>query len=166
MRPWSPPCRGTASLGLATSGTPPYLWGIRKANVTVNLTVNTGDNLHLIFLQYDNKTVESENVIWSRTAPGAQTMNLSNLVVQHPGNLNVKRAKLVLTDNFGNVVLDNMAWYKVVKDDWGNRIVWNVVNWASHNSSQQDQLGSEISQIILNWASTPTVRDQHDFSQS
>jgi parallel beta-helix repeat protein len=157
---------GTASLGLATSGTPPYLWGIRKANVTVNLTVNTGDNLHLIFLQYDNKTVEWDTVIWSRTAPGPQTVTLTNLVVQHPGNLNVKRVKLVLTDNAGNVVLDNMAWYTVVQSDWGSRIIWIVVNWANHTSSQQNQLGNEIIQIVVNWANVPTTSDQSDFSQS
>jgi len=167
------PCTGTASIWPATGSPPaaPFLCGIRKAKTTENLVVNTGDNLRLRFLAQDNVTVENEAVIWSRTAPGAQTVNLTNLIVPHDNNLpyplfNVKRVKLVLTDSAGTVILDNMAWYRAVQDDWGNRITWIILNWASHNSSQQDQLGNEISQIILNWASTPTVRDQHDFSQS
>jgi hypothetical protein len=161
---------GIASIRLAT-GSPPspaFLWGIRKVRVTADLTIYQGDNLHLIFLAADNKTVENEDIIWSRTAPGAQTVTLTNLIVPHDIAflVNVHRVKLVLTDSAGNVILDNMAWYKVVQDDWGSRVSWIVLNWASHNSSQQDQLGSEISTIILNWASTPTTRDQHDFSQS
>jgi hypothetical protein len=117
------------------------------------------------FLAQDNVTVESENVIWSRTNPGAENVNLTNLIVQHPSNLNLKRVKLVLTDNTCAVVLDNMAWYTVTQDDWGGRIGWIILNWSAHNSSQQDQLGSEISTIILNWASVPTTRDQYDFSE-
>jgi hypothetical protein len=164
------PCTGTASIRLATSGTPPFLWGIRKATMTTNLVVNQGDNLRLRFLANDNITVESESVIWSRTAPGPQIVNLTNLIVPHDGNIpypsgNVHRVKLVLTDSSGIMILDNMAWYTSVQDDWGTRITWIILNWASHNSSQQDQLGSEISQIILNWASAPTTGDQHDFSQ-
>jgi hypothetical protein len=62
-------------------------------------------------------------------------------------------------------VLDNMAWYTVVQDDWSNRISYIILKWGSHNSSQQDQLSNEISTIILNWGSVPTTRDQHDFSQ-
>jgi hypothetical protein len=166
---------GTASIRLATGSPPssPYLWGIRKVKVTTSLVVNQGDNLRLRFLAQDNVTIENEAVIWSRTAPGAQVVTLTNLVVPHDLNgaggnpaVNVKRVKLVLTDNLGNMILDNMAWYRVIQDDWGTRITWIILNWASHNSSQQDQLGSEISTIILNWASTPTTGDQHDFSQS
>jgi len=164
------PCTGTASIRLATSGSAPFLWGIRKANVNTNLVVNQGDNLRLRFLANDNITVESESVIWSRTAPGPQIVNLTNLIVSHDGNLpypsgNVHRVKLVLTDSFGVTILDNMAWYTSVQDDWGTRITWIILNWASHTALQQDQLGSEISAIILGWASTPTTRDQHDFSQ-
>jgi parallel beta-helix repeat protein len=33
-----------------------------------------------------------------------------------------------------------------------SRISWIINNWASNNSSQQDQLGSEISAIIIGWA--------------
>jgi hypothetical protein len=131
--------------------------------------VNTGDNLRLIFLLYDNVTVESEAVIWSRTAPGAQTVTFLNLVVPHDSGSpyptgNVKRVKLVLTDSAGNVILDNMAWYKVVQDDWGARVNWIVLNWSGHNSSQQDQLGAEVNQIILGWSGVPTTIDQGDFS--
>jgi predicted alpha-1,2-mannosidase len=170
-----PNTTGTARIRLATGTppSPPYLWGIRKVRVTTSLVVNQGDNLRLKFLAQDNVTIENEAVIWSRTAPGAQVVTLTNLVVPHDLNgaggnpaVNVKRAKLVLTDNLGNVILDNMAWYRVIQDDWGTRITWIVLNWASHNSSQQDQLGSEISTIILSWASTPTTGDQQDFSQS
>jgi hypothetical protein len=38
-------------------------WGIYKAYVNANLSIGNGDNLHLIFLAYDNTTVETENVI-------------------------------------------------------------------------------------------------------
>jgi hypothetical protein len=139
--------------------------------VNANLVVNLGDNLRLIFLKYDNTTVESENVIWSRTAPGAQSVVLTNLIVPHDNNLpypsgNVKRVKLVLTDSAGNVILDNMAWEKVVQDDWGTRVSWIILNWGSHTSAQRDQLGSEVTQVILNWAGTPTGRDRRDFSQA
>ena len=163
-------CTGTASIRIAT-GTAPFLWGIRKVKVTASLVVYQGDNLRLRFLAADNITIESESVIWSRTAPGAQTVTLTNLIAPHDGNLpypsgNVKRVKLVLTDSSGNVILDNMAWYKVVQDGWGSRIGWIILNWSAHNSAQQDQLGDEISQIILNWAGTPTTGDQHDFLQS
>jgi uncharacterized membrane protein len=158
------PCTGTANIRLAT-GTAPFVWGIRKVRVTTSLVVYTGDNLRLRFLAYDNVTVESENVIWSRTAPGPQTVTLTNLVVPHDIALlvNVHRVKLVLTDNSGVMILDNMAWYTPVQDDWGSRVGWIVLNWASHNSSQQDQLGSEIGQIVINWSSVPTTADQHDF---
>jgi parallel beta-helix repeat protein len=155
----------TANARLATSGTAPYLWGTRKAIITVNLLVDQGDNLRLEFLKYDNTTVEAESVIWSRTILGTERVGFTNLIVPHPGNVYVKRIKLVLTDNAGTVVLDNMAWYTVVQDDWSNRIIWIILNWGSHNSSQQDQLSNEISTIILNWGSVPTSRDQHDFSQ-
>jgi parallel beta-helix repeat protein len=175
------PCTGTASIRLAT-GTAPFLWGIRKVKTTENLVVNTGDNLRLIFLAYNNVTVESEDVIWSRTAIGTQIVNLTDLIVSHDNSLtwpagdspsialampagNVKRVKLILTDSAGNVIVDNMAWYTVVQDDWSNRISWIILNWASHSSPQQDQLSNEISTIILSWAGVPTVRDQHDFSQ-
>jgi hypothetical protein len=177
------------NIRLATGSPPsaPFLWGIRKVKVTVNIQVSEGDNLHLIFLKDDNKTVDSDSVIWSRTAPGTQTITLTNLIVPHDNNLtwpaggspainlalvgsnsasNVFRIKLVLTDNSGAVILDNMAWYTVVQDDWSNRISWIILNWGSHNSSQQDQLSNEISSIIIGWGSVPTSRDQHDFSQS
>jgi outer membrane protein assembly factor BamB len=162
------PCEGTASIRLATSGTPPYLWGIRKARVTVNLVVYEGDNLRLRFLKMDNTTVEWENVIWSRTAPGAQTVTLTNLVVPHDNyspypSGNIYRMKLVLTDSAGNVILDNMAWYTAVHNDWGSRIQWIILNWALHTGTEQIQLGAEIQQIILNWPDIPSARDQHDF---
>jgi uncharacterized membrane protein len=163
---------GTASIRLATSQVnPPFLYGIYKAYVNVNLTVYTGDNLRLRFLAQDNKTIESENVIWSRTAPGAQTVNLTNLIVPHDNALvslgsptdYIKRMKLVLTDSAGNV-LENVAWYRVVPDDWGARISWIVINWSLHTPSNQDRLGDEISTCVLNWALTPYgPRDQHDF---
>jgi hypothetical protein len=122
-------------------------------------------------------------VIWSRTAPGVQVVTLTNMVVPHDNNLTwpvggsssialakpagtVKRVKLVLTDNTGAVVQENMAWYRIVQDDWSNRISWIIINWGSHTSSQQDQLSNEISSIIINWGSTPTTRDQQYFSQS
>jgi parallel beta-helix repeat protein len=161
------PCTGTASIRLATSGTAPFLWGTRKVTVTLNLVVNQGDNLRLIFLTYDNKTVENEVVIWSRTSPGAQTV-IENLVVLYNSNLPanyVKRVKLVLTDSAGATILDNMSWYTVVQDDWSNRISKIILSWSSHNSTQQDQLSNEISAIILNWANVQTTTDQHDFSQ-
>jgi uncharacterized repeat protein (TIGR01451 family) len=178
------PVTGTASIRLSgTSGTftPPFLWGIRKVRTTENLVVNVGDNLKLIFLASDNVTVESEAVIWSRTAPGAQVVNLTNLIVPHDNSLtwpaggspsialampagNVKRVKLVLTDSAGNVIVDNMAWYKVLQDDWSNRLTAIILGWASHNSLQQDQLTNEITAIILGWASVQTTTDQHDFS--
>jgi uncharacterized membrane protein len=171
---------GTASIRLAT-GTAPFLWGIRKVKTTENLVVNVGDNLKLIFLAYDNVTVESQAVIWSRTAPGAQVVNLTNLIVPHDNSLtwpaggspsialampagNVKRVKLVLTDSAGNVIVDNMAWYKAVQDDWSNRVSAIILSWPSHTSSQQDQLSNEITAIILGWPSVPTTADQHDFS--
>jgi hypothetical protein len=135
---------------------------VRKAKVTMNLIVYTGDNLHLAFLKNDN-TVESDNVIWSRTAPDAQVVTLTDLIVVHPSDLNVKGVKLVLTDNLGNVILGNMAWYTVVQDDWSNRISWIILNWGSQTSPQQDQLSNEITAIILNWGSVPTTRDQYDF---
>jgi hypothetical protein len=167
----SNPCTGTASIRLAT-GTAPFLWDIRKANVNTNLIVNQGDNLRLSFLGWDNITVESGMVIWNRTAPGAQVVTLTNLVVPHDLNgtggnpaVNVKRVKLVLTDSSGTIILDNMAWYTVVQDDWGSRMGWIILNWASHDISQQDQLGAEITSIIISWASTPTTGDQQDFSQ-
>jgi parallel beta-helix repeat protein len=146
MNPWLNPCTGEASVSLAISGISPYLWGICKANVTVNLTINRGDNLRLRFLALNNSTIENENVIWSRTVPGSQTVNLTNLVISHDNHAPypsdyMKRVKLVLTDNAGNVILDNMSWYKVVQDDWGNRIV----------------------SIVVNWANVPTTRDQCDF---
>jgi rhodanese-related sulfurtransferase len=156
---------GTARIRMA-SGNPPYapfLWGVRKANVNVNLLVSKGDNLHLMFLKYDNVTVETENVIWSRTAPGAQTVVLTNLIIMNTENVSVSRVKLVLTDNAGNVIWDNMAWYTPVQDDWSNRISWIILNWAGHNSSQQDQLSNEISTIILKWGNVPSTRDQRDF---
>jgi hypothetical protein len=177
---------GTAKIRLA-SGTAPLLWGIRKVNVTINLLLAQGDNLHLIFLANDNVTVESDNVIWSRTTPVTENVSFTNLVVPHDNNLswpaggspainlalvgsnstsNVKRVKLVLTDNTGTVILDNMAWFKVVQDDWSNRISWIILNWGNHNSPQQDQLSNEISQIIIGWGSVPTVSDQHDFTAS
>jgi hypothetical protein len=163
-------CTGTASIRLATTGTVPFLWGVRESKLNINLMVYQGDNLRLIFLANDNVIVESENAIWSRTAPGAQTVNLTNLIVPHDSttpypSVNVQRVKLVLTDNMGNMVWDNMAWYKVVQDDWGSRITWITLNWSSHNSSQQDQLGMEITQIILNWSNVSTISDQSDFSQ-
>jgi uncharacterized repeat protein (TIGR01451 family) len=164
---------GTANIRLTPVPSPsaPYLYGIYKVTLTENLLVS-GDNLHLIFLKYDNKTIEADNVIWSRTAPGAETVTFTNLIFQHdnrtppsPPSSYIKRVKLVLTDNAGTVVLDNMAWYTVVQDDWSNRISYIILKWGSHNSSQQDQLSNEISTIILNWGSVPTTRDQHDFSQ-
>jgi hypothetical protein len=161
------PCTGTASIGLAISGTAPFVNGIYKATVTANLMVLQGDNLHLIFLAQDNKTVESDTVIWSRTAPGTQIVTLENLIVPHDDTTYIKMVKLVLTDSAGNVIVDNMAWYKVVQDDWGDRITWIVLNWAKHTSSQQDQLGDEFNRLVLNWAKIPTgPRDQQDFSQS
>jgi len=146
------------------------MWGIREAKLNTNLVVYQGDNLRLIFLAQDNVTVQSENVIWSRTALGTQTVNLTNLIVPHDSttpypSVNVHRVKLVLTDNMGNMVWDNMAWYKVVQDDWGSRVGWVILNWSSHSSSQQDQLGMEITQIILNWSNVSTTSDQSDFSQ-
>jgi hypothetical protein len=162
-------CTGTASIRLATGNPPsaPFLWGIRKAVVTTNLTINQGDNLHLIFLAQDNQTVESDDVIWSRTASGAENVSLTDLVIPHDSGLtgNVQRVKLILTDTAENVILDNMAWYTVVKDDWSNRITWIILNWGGHNSPQQDQLSNEITIIIINWGSAPTSRDQHDFSK-
>jgi parallel beta-helix repeat protein len=174
MSPWSPviaPCTGAASIRMAGTGatSPPFLWGIRKVVVNGSLTVQTGDNLHLIFLDGSD---------W--TLPGGQ---LDNLIVPHDNNLtwpcggypsmalampagNVKRVKLVLEDNSGNVILDNMAWYTVVQDDWSNRITWTILRWGSHTSCNQDQLSNEISSIILNWGSCPTSRDQHDFLQA
>jgi predicted alpha-1,2-mannosidase len=161
---WPPPlCTGTASIRPAT-GPAPFLWGIRKTTVTVNLIVDNGDNLRLVFLRYDN-TVEGDNVIWSRTALGAQTVSLTNLTVPHPSNVNVKSAKLILTDSAGTVIMDNMAWYRIVQDDWYNRITWIILNWGGHNSSQQDQLSNEITQIIIYWLGCPSTRDQCDFSQ-
>jgi hypothetical protein len=179
-----PPVTGTASIRMSGTGStsPPFLWSISKVNATTNLTIYQGDNLHLIFLAQDNKTVESDMVIWSRTAPGAENVTLTNLVVPHDNSLtwpaggspsiafampagNVKRVKVVLTDSAGNVIVDNMAWYRVVQDDWSNRISWIILKWGNHNSPQQDQLSNEISSIIINWGSTPTSRDQYDYSQ-
>jgi hypothetical protein len=173
---------GTASIRMSGTGSlsPPFLWGISKANVSVSLQVPQGDSLRLIFLAQDNHTVESDNVIWSRTAPGLENVTLTNLVVPHDNNLTwpaggspsislakpantIKRVKLVLTDSSGNIILDNMAWYRIVQDDWSNRISWIILKWGSHNSSQQDQLSNEISSIIIGWGSVPTTRDQHDF---
>jgi predicted alpha-1,2-mannosidase len=182
-------CTGTAGVRLAAGNPPlaPFLWGIRKVVVTTSLTINQGDNLHLIFLAQDNHTIESDNVVWSRTSPGSENVTLTDLIVPRDNNLtwpaggfpsialaepigsapdHTKRVKLVLTDSAGNILLDNMAWYTVVQDDWSNRISWIIINWGSHNSSQQDQLSNEISSIIINWGSAPTSRDQHDFSQS
>jgi hypothetical protein len=168
-----PACTGTASIRLATGSppSPPFLWGIRKVRVTTNLVVNQGDNLRLRFLGYDNRTVEWENVIWSRTTPGPESVVLTNLIVPHDNTLpypsgNVKRVKLVLTDSAGNVILDNMAWEKVIQDDWGTRVSWIILNWGSHTAAEQNQLGSELTQIILNWAGTPSGRDRRDFSQA
>jgi hypothetical protein len=163
---------GTASIRMAGTGStsPPFLYGIYKVTLTGSLLISA-DNLHLIFLKYDNKTIEADNVIWSRTAPGAETVTFTNLIIQHDNHTPpsqtsyAKRIKLVLTDSTGAVVLDNMAWYTVVQDDWSNRISWVILKWGSHNSSQQDQLSNEISAIILNWGSVPTTRDQHDFPQ-
>jgi hypothetical protein len=165
---------GTASIRMAGTGStiPPFLWGIRKVRVTMNFTVYSGYNLHLIFLKYDNVTVESDN-----TLPGGQ---LDNLIVPHDNNLtwpvggypninlampvgNVQRVKLVLESADGSILLDNMAWSKAVQDDWSNRISWIILRWGSHTSPQQDQLSNEISTIILNWGGVPTARDQHDY---
>jgi hypothetical protein len=173
---------GTASIRMAGTGStsPPFLWGISKANVNTNLTIYQGDNLHMIFLAQDNHTVESDNVIWSRTAPGAQVVTLTNLIVPHDSSLTwpaggspsinlakpastEKRIKLVLTDSSGNIILDNMAWYRIVQDDWSNRISWIILRWGSHTSPQQDQLSNEISAIIISWGTVPTAHDQHDF---
>jgi hypothetical protein len=178
-----PPVTGTASIRMSGTGStsPPFLWGISKVNVTTSLTISQGDNLHLIFLAQDNHTVESDNVIWSRTAPGAQVVTLTNLIVPHDSSLTwpaggspsinlakpastEKRVKLVLTDNTGAVVQDNMAWYRIVQDDWSNRISWIILRWGSHTSPQQDQLSNEISAIIISWGTVPTAHDQHDFS--
>jgi hypothetical protein len=163
------PCTGTASIRFTGTGSAsaPFLWGIRKVSTTENLVVTVGDNLRLIFLASDNVTVESEAVIWSRIAPGTQTVTFVDLIVPHDNGLsvNVKRVKLVLTDSAGDLILDNMAWYMVVQDDWNNRISWIILNWGKHNSSQQDQLSNEISSVILNWPKVPTSRDQGDFSQ-
>jgi hypothetical protein len=165
---------GTASIRMAGTGSTsaPFLWGIRKAKTTENLVVNTGDNLRLRFLAQDNVTVENDIVIWSRTAPGEQVVSLMDLTVAHDNNLaggnpavNMKRVKLILTDSSGNVILDNMAWYRVVQDDWSNRISWIILRWSGHNSSQQNQLSNEITQIIIGWGSAPTARDQHDYSR-
>jgi hypothetical protein len=163
---------GTASVRLATGSPPaaPFVWGIREARVTTDLTIYTGDNLRLEFLAADNKTVEHDAVIWSRTSPGAQTVALTNLTVPHDDTLpypssDVKRIKLVLTDNSGSVISDNMAWYTVVKDDFTSRIGWIIINWANHSAADKDQLSSEITQIIINWASVSSTRDQGDFSQ-
>jgi uncharacterized repeat protein (TIGR01451 family) len=167
------PCTGTASIRFVGTGSWPatFLWGIGKARTTENLVVNTGDNLVVRFLKQDNVTVENDIVIWSRTAPGAQVVTLTDLVVAHDNNRgggnplnNVKRVKLVLTNSAGTVILDNMAWYTPVQDDWSNRISWIILKWGNHNSSEQDQLSNEISSIILNWGNCPTSRDQQDFS--
>jgi hypothetical protein len=163
----------SASIRLATGSPPPapFPWGIRKVRVNANLVVNQGDNLCLRFLAYDNKTIEWENVIWSRTTPGPENLILTDLIVPHDNTLpypsgNVKRVKLVLTDSAGNVILDNMAWEKVIQDDWGTRVSWIILNWGSHTAAEQNQLGSELTQIILNWAGTPSGRDRRDFSQA
>jgi predicted GH43/DUF377 family glycosyl hydrolase len=181
-------CTGTASVRMSGTGSasPPFLWGIRKAVVTTSLTINQGDNLHMIFLAQDNHTIESDNVVWSRISPGSENVTLTDLIVPRDNNLtwpaggspsialaepigsapdHTKRVKLVLTDSAGNILLDNMAWYTVVQDDWSNRISWIILHWGAHTPPQQDQLSNEISAIIINWGATPTVRDQHDFSQ-
>jgi hypothetical protein len=150
----------TIRLAGTGSTSSPFLWGIRKVRVPMNLTIYQGDNLHLIFLTQDNH-IENDIVIWSRTAPGPQTVTLDLIVGI---SINVKMIKLVLTDNLGNVILDNIVWYTVVQDDWSNRISWIILNWGSHSSSAQDTLSNEILTIILNWGSVPTTRDQHDFS--
>lgn len=134
--------------------------------------VYIGDNLHLIFLRYDNKTVENDIVLWSRTGPGAENVILDNLIVPHDNALGglwhsnnyIKRMKLVLENSDGTVILDNMAWCKVVQDDWGDEISWIVLRWALHPIHEQDKMGEEISTIVLNWALIPNTRDQHDFS--
>jgi hypothetical protein len=164
------PCTGTASIRLAITGPVPYLWGTSKAKVTTDLEVYTGTNLRLRFLAADNKTVESEVVIWSRTIPGVESVSLTNMIFLHDNHLPypvgiIKRVKMVLTDNAGNVILDNMAWYTPSQDDWGKRVNWIILNWSSHTAAQQDQLGNEVTQIVLNWAATPTTHDQGDFSK-
>jgi hypothetical protein len=156
---------GTASVRLAFSEPAPYLWGTRKVSLTLNLTINYGDNLLLKFLSYDNNTAEVENVVWNRSVQGHENVSLTGLVVPHPENVYVERVKLVLTDSTGAVVMDNMAWYTVVQDDWYNRITWIILHWGGHNSSQQDQLSNEITQIIIYWLGCPSTRDQNDFSQ-
>jgi len=162
------PCTGTASIRPAITGPVPYLWGTSKAKVTADLKIYTGGNLRLRFLAADNKTVESEAVVWGRTMPGEEYVSFTDRSVLHDNHLPypvgiIKRVKMVLTDNAGNVILDNMAWYTPVQNDWGNRVNWIVLNWSSHTGAEQDQLGNEITQIVLNWSNTPIIRDQWDF---
>jgi hypothetical protein len=172
-----------ASVRMANEQIPaPFVYGIYKACVNVNLTIDNGDELHVVFLAYDNVTVESDVVIWRRTASGPQTVTFSNLVVPHDNMLvglghpsaYVKRVKLVLENRDGTVVWNDIAWYKVVQADWRareNRIA-SAAEWPLYTPAQQDQINDEAETIVLYWLNTPAQglsaipegpRDQHDF---
>lgn len=95
-------------------------------------------------------------------------MTFTNMIFLHDNHLPypadiVKRVKMVLTDDSGDIIVDDMAWYTPVKDDWGNRINWIILNWSRHTVAEQDQLGNETIQIILKWSNTPIIHDQWDF---
>jgi len=132
-----------------------------KTDFKLFVTDNSS-GLVMYFYNYEN---EQENdtlppaTVWSVTPYNLDNEVIGPIYVQHVGGLyGVKKAKLFLVDNAGNVISKVKGWV-TIRDDLWTRLGTISTSWTYANPGERNALWKEIGDLSFQWVFAPTTRD-------
>jgi len=149
--PWSsvwsffigPPYTGTATI---------HLENLYKVGLVKDLQLYTGSKLVVKFYKYDN-TFENQSVIHENFALPWNVIP-ENENVAHPSGIAIKRARLDLTTDNTENVIQTIASFTAHQSDLRNRYMAILRAWAGQ-PEQQGAFRAEVMDILRQWSSAP-----------
>jgi len=140
--PWT----GTASFSMLN---------LYTLNVEKILDLNVGSKLVVKFYAYDNVTFENENVIETFAPPPPSVHVEENESARHPEGIGVKIARLVLTTDNTDNVIETIASFTVTRNDLFGRIMEIKGLWPISSEDERNALFQEIMDIKAQWPIAP-----------
>ncbi|MCS7131951.1 MAG: NEW3 domain-containing protein, partial [Hadesarchaea archaeon] len=112
--------------------------------------VHIGSRLTVRFYSQDGE-LEDENVVWM-----GEPCNFVELLknVGRPDGKPINKAKLVVTDNEGNVLWDNIASFTVRRDHLRARLGTITKVWGGSPPAVRDAMRKELGDITKVWGGT------------
>lgn len=121
------------------------------AALDMDFYLTTGTKLVVKFYTYGD-AYENENLFWSGTAPD-HVVKFEN--VPHPEDIGVKKARLDLTTDNTEDVIQTVATFIVTRNILYGRLVQIYLEWPFASPEQRNVLMSEIVDIYLQWPFAP-----------